>query len=357
LRRLSLQLVAQEGFGTPVMEFEFRCVNCEALLRLRGEAAGKRIKCPRCEAVQVAPGGPAPMAEPPQGPRPARITPPDDEELILADIPKPPPYRPELAEPPVPVAKLVSSSSARPQKGKTPPPSTAKPKPPQAPAAKQVPVARLAPPQTSVAKPAQAPLRPAQWVQPPVAQELSPLAALENLRGDALMSGPSIEGVKPAYDFPKLPSEPEPAPTPVRRVYTDKPRRKKGGVDAMTILKIPAIMLMIYSGLMLGLTLLSGIGWIWVTICVASGSPVPFGQQPPDMTIYIFTNIISDLISILVNFVILRGAWCMVSGYDYTSARNGAILAAIPCCGFLCFPFGIWAFIMLSMESVKDAFD
>jgi hypothetical protein len=365
---------AIEGFGTPIMDFEFRCVNCEALLRLREAAAGKRIKCPRCAAMQIAPGGPAPMAEPPQGPRPLRITPPDDEELDLADIPKAPPYRPELTEPPVPVAKLVSSSIATPQKAKTPQQqSGAKLKAMQTPAAKQVPTAKLAPSPTPIAKPAQtpvakpspasrpppaqAPLPPAQAPPPPVAQGLSPLADLDNLLGDQLMSGPSAQGARPAYDFPALPSAPEAAPAPVRRVYSDKPRRRRDASGPMTVLKIPAIAMMLFSGVTAGLLIVNLCMSGYRLYLVLSSEGRFEENQMSAMVAALVTAVVFDLIYVLIHAIIFRAGACMLSGRNYSMARTGAILAAIPCCGVLSFPFGIWAFIMLSMESVKDAFD
>jgi hypothetical protein len=54
--------------------------------------------------------------------------------------------------------------------------------------------------------------------------------------------------------------------------------------------------------------------------------------------------------------IIVRGAIYMLSARNYAAAKVGAIVATIPCFGYLAFPFGIWAWIMLANDSIKNSF-
>ena len=45
------------------MAIEFRCKECDNLLRTPDEAAGKKARCPSCKSIQEVPGGTAPLAE------------------------------------------------------------------------------------------------------------------------------------------------------------------------------------------------------------------------------------------------------------------------------------------------------
>jgi hypothetical protein len=60
-----------------------------------------------------------------------------------------------------------------------------------------------------------------------------------------------------------------------------------------------------------------------------------------------------------VNIVILIGAIKMQRLQSYSWAKVAAILAVIPCvgpCYLLGIPFGIWALVVLSRPSVRQAF-
>ena len=47
------------------MPIEFRCNECDHLLRTPDEAAGKKARCPSCQNIQDVPGGQTPLAETP----------------------------------------------------------------------------------------------------------------------------------------------------------------------------------------------------------------------------------------------------------------------------------------------------
>jgi hypothetical protein len=60
---------------------DFECAHCRQRLRVPGDAAGKRIRCPECNAVVEVPGqtGITEEAPRPQSPAPKRETDPDEE--------------------------------------------------------------------------------------------------------------------------------------------------------------------------------------------------------------------------------------------------------------------------------------
>ena len=47
------------------MAIEFRCTNCNKLLRTGDETAGRQAKCPDCGTVMTIPAAAGPQAQPP----------------------------------------------------------------------------------------------------------------------------------------------------------------------------------------------------------------------------------------------------------------------------------------------------
>jgi hypothetical protein len=206
--------------------------------------------------------------------------------------------------------------------------------------------ALASPKSSSVAKQqsASTPAKPVKTPQLPPLQSSSPLASLDNFLEEELTAGPSVKAEKPAWEIPTPPAE----PSPPMRSYPSSNKRRSGS-GAMGILKIPAIFMLLFSGLsILGIVINLG-----KLLMVMSNGDASMGG---DKSSFLIGYGLGSLIYLIVDVVIIQGALCMLSGSNYDSAKKAAILASIPCCGLLSFPFGIWALIMLSMESVKRNF-
>lgn len=67
-------------------------------------------------------------------------------------------------------------------------------------------------------------------------------------------------------------------------------------------------------------------------------------------------NIVGRLIAVILALVQLVGGIQMATRGNLSIARTAAIVAAIPCFGFLVFPFGIWATVLLFSKSAKRDF-
>jgi hypothetical protein len=287
------------------------------------DLAGERVKCPICQACQIAPGRKVPLAEPPKSFR-SRSAPVDDSaELTLADIPPGQAVRSKPAKVPVAKPKPVSPTVASP-----------KPVASQAASPKPIETPPLFPPPLSTS--------PAS----------SPLASLDSFLEDELTAGPTVHVEKPAWITPLEDS----ASSPAGRGYSSQ-TKKHGSSNAMMILKIPAAIMMLFSGM----------GLVWCAIYafstgmryyrIMTADAVPDPQVMPILIGTIIGIIVGTLIAVIVHVIIFRGGLCMIRGRHYSLAKQGAIIAAIPICGFFSFPFGIWALIMLNLDSVKRRFD
>jgi len=87
------------------MAIEFRCTQCNQLLRVPEDAGGKSARCPKCQALMMVPAtAPSPIAPPaspssPAAPAPAPTS--DSPFNILQQLPPPapPPKPPADANP------------------------------------------------------------------------------------------------------------------------------------------------------------------------------------------------------------------------------------------------------------------
>ena len=133
-------------------------------------------------------------------------------------------------------------------------------------------------------------------------------------------------------------------------------------MNALEKTKIPAIILMIVSGIGIAFNLVMVVMNILVMAGVMPQSQ-PAIADPQAQAIANATSgvigIIFMLVCVVLNVVILLGAIKMKKGESYGLAMAAAIIAIIPCYTTCCLsiPFGIWALVVLLNDEVKQAFN
>jgi hypothetical protein len=207
----------------------------------------------------------------------------------------------------------------------------------------------FAPKPAPTAKPKPAPVQ-----AKPAAPQIAPLASsspfgdLGKLANMDLTAGPSVQMA--ASVLP--PADPGPAPMPGFRA-SSSPFQKRGSSSSLSTLKVPAMILMVVS-------VLGMLGGVLYTILVLAGifmvhSDRAEGVDTAVTGVVLIFPITMLIIGFLINFTIFRGAHSMFTASNYSLAKNGAMIACVPCfC--IAFPFAIWALILLSKDSVKNSF-
>jgi hypothetical protein len=301
------------------MAIEFQCDNCDSSLKVPDNSAGKRVKCPQCQVIQTIP------------------------------IPRQPP----IAEPPKKVRTLPSPKAPA-TAPSTPAPLQAKPvqASPQTKSTQPSPQSRPAQ-ATPQAKPAKAPLqtKPAEVILLQPIESPATLSGLDNFLEEELTAGPPVKVDKPAWET----AAPAPQPAPVVRGYSPQPSRGKDSSRSRGILKIPAVILLLFSGL----GMVGCVGYFSLKIMVLVNSNVPLDTllSEPRIVSTLAGELIGVLIGLIIQITIFRASLAMISSSNHSLAKAGAILACIPCFCPLGFPFAIWALILLSSKSMKRNFD
>jgi hypothetical protein len=83
------------------------------------------------------------------------------------------------------------------------------------------------------------------------------------------------------------------------------------------------------------------------------------GQNPEAAAIGNYVGMGFDWVAIILQIVVIAGAFQMLKGRNYGLAMAAAIISVIPCCSPCCIlgiPFGIWALIVLNDQQVKTSF-
>jgi len=114
-------------------------------------------------------------------------------------------------------------------------------------------------------------------------------------------------------------------------------------------LQIPAIILMVLSGLML----LSAP--VNVVMRLGQMEMIPADQRGP----VLIGTIVGAILVVVFNLLIIIGAINMLKLKKQGTAKMGAILACIPLCSpcvVLGIPFGIWALVTMGRPDVKAMF-
>jgi hypothetical protein len=216
---------------------------------------------------------------------------------------------------------------------------------PEATAPKSTPAPKPAP----TAKPKPAPVQ-----AKPQAPQIAPLASsspfgdLGNLANMDLTAGPSVQMASAVLP----PSDPGPAPMPGFRA-TASPFQKRGSSSSLSTLKVPAMVLMVFS--VLGML----IEVLYIILVLAgifmAHSDRADGVDTAVTGVVLIFPITMLILGFLINFTIFRGAHSMFTASNYSLAKNGAMIACVPCfC--IAFPFAIWALVLLSKDSVKSSF-
>jgi hypothetical protein len=112
---------------------------------------------------------------------------------------------------------------------------------------------------------------------------------------------------------------------------------------------VPGIILMILSGITLGLILFN----ICMTVIAITSDNFPMDKVLANSraTGMLAVFFVRYIIGLIIQVAIFHGSYCMVSGNNPSAAKTGAILACIPCFSPLGFPFAIWALIVLNRRS------
>jgi hypothetical protein len=233
--------------------------------------------------------------------------PPADDELTLMPV----------ADPPSP----------------SPTPKIAVPAPKPALAAKP----KTAPVQSKVKTPPLAPL-----------ESPSPFGMLGALSEGDLAAGVPIQSEKPAWQTAA------PVPEFESLDYSPLAPGKGGSSGSLVFLKIPAVMLM-------GLSLFTAVAFfigIVASFMALTNAKVQVERifESYEATGVVVGIIVFFIMGFVAQIGIFRAAFYMLLEKKHASAKIGAILASIPLCSPLGFPFGIWALMMLCEKSVKNKF-
>lgn len=149
-------------------------------------------------------------------------------------------------------------------------------------------------------------------------------------------------------------SAPSPAQFPGMSFFNIDAQRER----ALSMVKGPAICLMIYACLTVGVAMLGLLGGF---------NQQNYREMPgldPKMAEMMEKfqgpiNLISSLIILVVAAVIFYGAWRMKDLKSYGMAVTASIMAFLPCscpCCFLGMAFGVWALVVLNNPEVKAHF-
>lgn len=120
--------------------------------------------------------------------------------------------------------------------------------------------------------------------------------------------------------------------------------------------RAPATALMVFAILCIILDALIALGGLTVAILILADQIQP---NDPGAIVASGFYAVWGLVFLAISFVILIGARRMKGLRSYGFAMTAAILAMIPClssCWLLGLPFGIWALVVISDNSVKSAF-
>ena len=203
------------------------------------------------------------------------------------------------------------------------------PAPSAAPAAPAAPVALPAAPASPFAAPASPFVAPAPGQLPPAA--------------------PMLGQPMPAAPMPASPYAPPGA------AFAPHGRVSGGREEALRRVKMPALLMMITTGIMLCLYPLALIGNL---MNIGAGTQAG-GQQGDYMVLNGTLGIISLVVGLIMSIVVLIGLRKMMILESYGFSMATMILSMIPCLSPCCIfglPLGIWGIIVLNDENVKAAF-
>jgi hypothetical protein len=128
-----------------------------------------------------------------------------------------------------------------------------------------------------------------------------------------------------------------------------------GREEALRRVKMPALLMMITTGIMLCLYPLALIGNL---MDIGAGAQAG-GQEGDFMVLNGTFGIISVVVALIMSIVVLIGLRKMMTLESYGFSMATMIISMIPCLSPCCIfglPLGIWGIIVLNDENVKAAF-
>lgn len=335
---------------------EFACPQCGKPVRTPAAAAGKKGRCPSCNAIFAIPAAST-----------ARSTPGPDK---LATKPRRERFR------------TGPTRQAKPTPGLTPIPDSASGLPPSAggaPGLEFLPDDSLGLTPLPDAGTGLTPLGDAGTGLTPLAGDigLTPLpdtgTGLTPLSGDTgltpiaddplglaspLVTSAARSGASPfANTFGSAVSRPSAAANPYQSPslgtagYATR-KTKKSTSEAVVV--APAIAMIVVASLSLLVTIPA---LIFQSIGFLRQARLMSGEMPPEAYVFLGAYIVGTLISVVVHILIIVGGVKMVKFQSWGAALTGAIMLILPCTAcWIGLPIGVWAVIVLSLSSVRRQF-
>lgn len=325
-------------FATHFMAIQLRCSSCQKVLQVADSAAGKKARCPGCQSIidipaaSSPPASATPVAKPKQVAEPVKTAASSSSIKVTCQS----------------CGKVLQAPSSAAGKGVRCPgcqsvvkipggASNASPSPSSGPVAKPKPVVPSpAAPKASAPKAA----------APPTPAVASSTAG--NALWDALGDIPSTAPTSSGWETPAK----NPYASPASHGYSGS-RRSSGGSSSN---RTPYY---IINGVIIALWgALFGVFWLLdVAIRIVALILLP-SNLPQNVEInypVLFGGIFYTILGIIASAIQLIGGIQMATRSNLSSARNAAVIAAIPCFGGLAFPFGIWAAVLtFSKQSERD---
>jgi hypothetical protein len=162
-------------------------------------------------------------------------------------------------------------------------------------------------------------------------------------------AAPATGQLPPAAPMPESPYSPPGAS------FAPHGRAPGGREEALRRVKMPALLMMITTGIMLCLYPIA-----LIINLVKIGQGAQGGGQQADLAVVDgVAGIIGIVLGLIMSVVILIGAKKMMKLESYGFAMTTMILSMLPCfspCCIFGLPIGIWGIIVLNDENVKAAF-
>lgn len=130
--------------------------------------------------------------------------------------------------------------------------------------------------------------------------------------------------------------------------------------EALSKTKVCAIFLFIITGFSVVHHLFVGISTVAVLAMNPGAMQGMNGPQGAEQMGQVVGGLAGGTIGIVMDVLLILGAYHLMNLKKYSLAMTGAIIACIPCCGpcfVLGIPFGIWALVLLNNPEIKPHFE
>ena len=133
-----------------------------------------------------------------------------------------------------------------------------------------------------------------------------------------------------------------------------------GRSEALSKTKVCAIFLFVVTGFSVVHHLFVGISTLVVLLMDPAAMQGMNGPQGAEQIGQVIGGLAGGTIGIVMDILVLLGAYNLMNLKKYSLAMTGAVIACIPCCGpcfVLGIPFGIWALVLLNNPEIKPHFE